>query len=69
MTNDGVIAVMPGQLVKLLYRNKNGTVRVMLGKQNLEVREDQLTKEQELDGEGHPIVRPNVPKGAVAAQK
>jgi hypothetical protein len=44
----GVIAVLPGESVKLLYRNKDGTARVRWGRHDLTVPEARLTKEFDL---------------------
>jgi hypothetical protein len=41
----GVIAVLPGELVTLVYRNKDGTARVKWGAHSLTVREAQIARE------------------------
>lgn len=53
-TDSGVIAILPGEEVKLMYRNKDGTVRVQWGKQDVIVPETQLSKKLDL-ATGQPI--------------
>jgi hypothetical protein len=43
--SSGIIAILPGEMVKLLYRNKDGTVRVKWGAETLTVPEAQLARE------------------------
>jgi hypothetical protein len=44
----GVIAILPGEKVTLLYRNKDGTARVKWGTHDVVVPEAKLTKEFDL---------------------
>jgi hypothetical protein len=44
-TNDGVTAVVAGDLVKLIERRPNGTLRVTNGKNDFVVKESQVTQE------------------------
>lgn len=44
----GVAAVVPGEEVKLLKRNDNGTMKVTTGKYDFEMKESQLTNDLDL---------------------
>lgn len=46
-TPTGVIALVPGDLVKLLQRKNNGTIRVTNDQADFEVKEDQVTLDTE----------------------
>ena|SRR5688500_3103386 len=47
-TPNGVIAVVPGDLVKLLQRKRDGTVRVTNDLADFEVKADQVTQDTEV---------------------
>lgn len=47
-TPNGVIALVPGDLVKLLQRKKDGTIRVTNDQADFEVKEDQVTLDMEV---------------------
>ena len=47
-TPNGVIALVPGDLVKLLQRKKDGTVRVTNDLADFEVKADQVTQDTEV---------------------
>ena len=46
-TKSGVIAIVPGDLVKLLERRENGTLRVTNGQADFDVKEQQVTQDPE----------------------
>jgi len=46
-TPTGIKALNAGELVKLMYRNKDGTARVTTGKEDLTVKESVLTNDPE----------------------
>ncbi|HEV7867016.1 MAG TPA: hypothetical protein VGO90_05005 [Chthoniobacteraceae bacterium] len=41
----GIKALVPGEMVKIVFRNKNGTARVTTGKEDFDVKESQLTND------------------------
>ncbi|MDB6149555.1 MAG: hypothetical protein JWQ44_1003 [Chthoniobacter sp.] len=43
--DSGVKALVPGEMVKLVYRNKNGTVKVTTGGEDFVVKETQITND------------------------
>ena len=45
---DGVIAVVPGDLVKLVQRKDNGKLRVTINRADFEVKEEQVTQDPEI---------------------
>lgn len=47
-TAHGIVAVVPGDLVKLLQRRQNGTVRVTNDQADFELKEDQVTLDPEI---------------------
>jgi hypothetical protein len=47
-TASGVTAVVPGDLVKLLQRKSNGTLRVTINHADFDVKEEQVTQDPEV---------------------
>jgi hypothetical protein len=47
-TNEGVVAVIPGEQVRLMQRMSGGRVRITTGKHDFEVKESQVTKDYDL---------------------
>jgi len=45
---DGVIAIVPGDLVKLVQRKDNGKLRVTINRADFEVKEEQVTQDPEI---------------------
>ena len=47
-TPNGIIAVVPGDLVKLMQRKDNGKLRVTIGQADFDVKEEQVTQDPEV---------------------
>jgi hypothetical protein len=47
-TDTGVVAVIPGEQVRLMQRQPNGRVRITTGKHDFEVKESQVTQDYDL---------------------